>query len=71
MTLDEMKAQRDALRAARWRGVRSVSVDGREVTYKTDAEMANALDDLDRRIAAEERGGARSRRLYARASKGL
>mgnify|MGYP001555862945 CR=1 FL=1 len=71
MTLEEMKARRDALRAARWRGVRSVSVDGREVTYKTDAEMANALDDLDRRIASEERGGGRSRRLYARASKGL
>ncbi len=32
MTLEEMIAQRDALLAARYRGVRTVEIDGRRVT---------------------------------------
>ena len=38
-----MTAQRDALLAARYRGVRTVEYDGRRITYATDAEMAAAL----------------------------
>ena len=52
MTLAELIAQREALLAARYRGVRTVEIDGRRVTYATDAEMASALTDLERRIAA-------------------
>ena len=55
MTLEEMTAQRDALLAARFRGVRTVEIDGRRVTYATDAEMAAAITDLERRIAAGQR----------------
>ena len=51
MTLEEMTAQRDALLAARYRGLRTVEIDGRRVTYATDAEMAAAIADLERRIA--------------------
>ena len=40
MTLEEMTAQRDALLAARHRGVRTVEMAGRRVTYATDAEMS-------------------------------
>ena len=50
MTLEEMTAQRDALLAARFRGVRTVEIDGRRVTYATDAEMAAAITDLERRM---------------------
>jgi hypothetical protein len=32
MTLEEMTAQRDALLAARYRGLRTVEIDGRRVT---------------------------------------
>jgi hypothetical protein len=46
MILDEMIAQRDALLAARFRGVRTVEVDGGRLTYATDAEMAAAITDL-------------------------
>lgn len=53
MTLEEMRADRDRLLKARARGVRSVSVDGRAVTYTSDSEMAAALRDLEQRIAAE------------------
>ena len=70
MTLAELIAQREALLAARYRGVRTVETDGRRVTYATDGEMASALTDLDRRIAAFDDGGRR-RRILTSASKGL
>jgi len=70
MTIGEMIAQREALLAARYRGVRTVETEGRRVTYATDAEMANALTDLERRIAAFDDGGRR-RRILTSASKGL
>ena len=70
MSLEEMTAQRDALLAARYRGVRTVEVDGRRITYATDAEMAAALADLEKRIAQAESGTPR-RRILTSASKGL
>ena len=70
MTLEEMTVQRDALLAARFRGVRTVEIDGRRVTYATDAEMAAAITDLERRMASVGEGGRR-RRILTSASKGL
>ena len=70
MTLEEMTAQRDALLAARYRGVRTVEYDGRRITYATDAEMAAALADLEKRIATAGSGTPR-RRILTSASKGL
>jgi len=70
MTPEEMIAQRDALLAARYRGVRTVEYDGKRVTYATDAEMAAALADLEKRIAQAETGTPR-RRIFTSASKGL
>ena len=70
MTLEEMTVQRDVLLAARFRGVRTVEIDGRRVTYASDAEMAAAVTDLERRIAATQEGG-RKRRILTSASKGL
>ncbi len=70
MTLDEMIAQRDALLAARVKGIRTVEIDGRRITYAKDAEMAAAITDLERRIAAAQDGG-RKRRILTSASKGL
>ena len=49
-----MIAQRDALLAARFRGVRTVEIEGRRVTFATDAEMAAAITDLERRVAPFE-----------------
>lgn len=70
MTLDELTAQHDALLAARYRGVRTVEYDGKRVTYASDAEMAAAITDVERRIAVLEAGGRR-RRILTSASKGL
>ncbi|TMV83113.1 hypothetical protein FGG78_23235 [Thioclava sp. BHET1] len=54
--LAQLAAWRDALMAARYRGVRTVEYDGKRVTYASDGEMASALPDLNRQIAgASER----------------
>jgi hypothetical protein len=70
MTLEEMTIRRDALMAARYRGVRTLEIGGRRITYATDAEMAAAIADLERRIAQAE-AGARRRIVRTTASKGL
>jgi len=71
MTLAEMQAQLDALLAARFRGVRSTSYDGKTVTYGSDAEMARAIADLEARIAAETGTTVNRRVTRVTASKGL
>ncbi|MCB1378580.1 MAG: hypothetical protein KDK89_09475 [Alphaproteobacteria bacterium] len=70
MTLEELNAQRDALLKARFRGVRTVEYDGKRVTYASDAELAAAITDVERRIASADDGGRR-RRILTSASKGL
>lgn len=70
MTQEDLIAQREALLTARYRGIRTVETEGRRVTYATDAEMAAAITDLERRIAAAGDGGRR-RRILTSASKGL
>ena len=51
MTLEQLKAQREALQAARFNGVLTVKAGDKWVTYKSDAELQSALHDLDREIA--------------------
>ncbi len=70
MNLDDMNARREALLAARYRGVRVVEIEGRRITYATHAEMAAALSDLERRIAVLASGRPR-RRILTSGSKGL
>ena len=59
MTLDDLKARHSALLAARYSGTRSVSYDGKSVTYSSDGELAAAISDIERRIAKAERGAGR------------
>lgn len=51
--LAQLASWRDTLLRARYAGVRTVEYDGKRVSYATDAEMATALADLERRIAAQ------------------
>ena len=67
--LAELVRWRDALMAARYQGVRTVEYDGKRVSYASDAEMANALADLERRIA--ECGGRRVSVVRIQSSKGV
>ena len=70
MDIDRMRTLLSALQEARYAGVRSVSYDGRTVTYGSDAEMAAAITDLETRIAAAS-GAPRRRRWGTVATKGL
>jgi len=67
MTLAEMQALLAALLGMRFGGVRSITYDGRQITYGSDAELSNAISDLERRIAASDPTVTRSRvfRPYA------
>jgi hypothetical protein len=65
MTLDDLKLRHIALLAARYSGTRSVSYDGKTVNYGTDAELAAAISDIERRIAKVERGAGRVLRPFA------
>jgi len=65
MTLDDLKSRHGALLAARYSGTRSVSYDGKTVAYGSDAEMAAAIADIERRIASIERGAGRILRPHA------
>ena len=65
MTLDDLKARHSALLAARYSGTRSVSYDGKSINYGSDAELAAAISDIERRIAALERTNRRVLRPFA------
>ena len=43
MTLVEMQALLAAMRGMRFGGVRSITYDGRQITYGSDAELATAI----------------------------
>lgn len=51
MDLSELQSMRDDLVRARAKGVRRLRINGEEVEYKTDAEMADAIRNLEQRIA--------------------
>ena len=65
MTLEELKLRHSALLSARYSGTRSVSYDGKTVTYGTDVELAAAIGDIERRIAKVERSAGRIVRAFA------
>jgi hypothetical protein len=49
----------------------TVSYDGKSINYGSDAELANAISDLESRIATATTGAPRRRRWGTVASKGL
>ncbi len=70
MDIDRMRALLTALQEARFSGLRSVSYDGKTLTYGSDTELAAAISDLEARIARAS-GTARRRRWGSVATKGL
>lgn len=69
-TLDELQARLDRLQRQRHSGVARVTVDGRTVEYRGDAEIVRALQDLERQIKAVQ-GTAPVRQIRIYADKGL
>ena len=70
MTLEQLRAQREALQAARLSGVFQIKAGDKWITYRSDKEIQAALADVDREIARME-GRPRPRRIRAYCSKGL
>ena len=70
ISLQELKTLRDGLYRARAAGVLTVSYNGRNVTYRSDDEMAKALGRLDRDIA-ELKGQKKNSLLPTYPIKGL
>ncbi|GAB1422970.1 hypothetical protein MASR2M16_02040 [Thauera terpenica] len=70
MTLEQLKAQREALQAARFNGVLTVKAGDKTVTYKSNVEIRAALSDLEREIARLQ-GRPRARRIRTVCGKGL
>ena len=68
---DELARLRDELIRARARGIRTLEYDGKRVTYTSDAEMAAAIADLDRRITNSTARGASPRTVSFVTSKGV
>ena len=68
--LSTLQERLDALRAMRAEGTSRVRFsDGREVTYRTDAEFAAAIADLERQIRDASRAAPKT--VYLATSKGL
>ncbi len=70
MEIDRMRALLSALQEARYSGRRSDSSEATPLTYGSEAELANAIADLESRIARAA-GTARRRRWGTVATKGL
>lgn len=70
MTLEQLKAQRDALKAARYAGVLTVKAGDKLVTYRSDNELQAALADIETEIATLA-GRRPPRRIRIYAGKGL
>ncbi len=70
MTEAELQALRDDLARARLSGTLEVSVAGRSVRYRSDAEIRRAIADADRQLG-ELRGSAPVSQVRFRTSKGL
>jgi hypothetical protein len=69
-TVAELEARLEALQAQRDSAVARVSYDGRSVEYRGTAEIARAIADLERELAALQ-GKSPLRQIRVYTSKGL
>jgi hypothetical protein len=69
-TILDLRARREALSAQRSSGVARVSYDGKNVDYRSVAEIDRAIEALDREIATLE-GRRIVRQVRITTSKGL
>lgn len=67
----EIRAQIAALRKARASGLSSIRHRDRELRYKSDADMASAIRDLEDQLADQTGGGRRRRSRTTTTCKGL
>lgn len=69
VSVEDLTQMRDALLTARAKGVKTLRVGSETVEYKTDAEMAAAINDLEARI--QRASGTRPAMVRFTTSKGF
>lgn len=67
--LATLQQQLDTLRAARAKGIQTLTMGEESITYKSDAQMAETIADLEQRIAAQS--GQQVRMVRFSCGKGL
>ncbi|TXN14678.1 hypothetical protein FV219_03300 [Methylobacterium sp. WL122] len=67
--ISELQTQLAKLRRIRSNSTFSVSIEGQETKFKSDAELASAIADVERRISIQSTGRITTIRLHA--SKGF
>lgn len=67
-SVEDLRAQLAKLRAIRANGAQRVKVGERDTWFRTDAELVAAIEDLERRIAAQARPPVRT--IYVNYRKG-
>jgi hypothetical protein len=70
-TQEQLTAQLEALKKARRSGLRRVRFGDREMEYRSEAEFAAAIRDLENEISAADGAPRRRRYFYPMTSKGL
>jgi hypothetical protein len=68
-TVDDLRLRLEALEKSRASGALKIELRDRSTWFKSDAEMASAIADLKRQIAAAE--GRRRTTVYITTSKGF
>ncbi|MFD0933865.1 phage head-tail joining protein [Methylobacterium trifolii] len=68
-TISDLQAQLSKLRHLRSNGIFSVSIEGQETKFRSDAELAAAIADVERRLSIQSNGRITTIRLSS--SKGF
>lgn len=68
-TVEQMQAQLKRLRDVRAKGLDGYTIQGRSLNFKSDAQLASAIADLERRLAAAS--GTPVRLVYFNSTKGI
>ncbi|MDI4664048.1 hypothetical protein K9U40_06855 [Xanthobacter autotrophicus] len=68
-SLSDLQTRLEALRATRAGGALKIREGEREVTFRSDSELAGAIADLERQIAALTTGRVHTVRIFS--SKGV
>ena len=68
LTSEQLQAMRDALQTSLFKGIRSITMQDRTISYSSVDEMRKALNDLNDQIASTS-SSTTPRRSYAAFSK--
>lgn len=69
LTTEQLETMRDALQTAMYKGIRSITMQDRTISYASTDDMRKALNDLNDQITSASATSSTTRRSYAAFSK--